>query len=113
MTSDGNLYMLQYGSYISKDVMEENVKKLNNYLVYEEDMKYYVFLGAYTDLSIAQKVSKIFENQGLYTYIKNDYLGNSEVIKRISELEKNIFEEEDNVKISAINNKILDILKNI
>lgn len=113
MTSDGNLYLLQYGSYISRDVMEENVKKLDDYLTYETDNKYYVFLGAYTDLSIAKKVSKIFENKGLFTYIKNDYLGNSDVISKISSLEKSITMEDDEEKINEINRKIIEILKKL
>ena len=111
MSSDGNLYLLQYGSYINYDVMEENVKKLDDYLVYELDEKYYVFLGAYTDLTIANKVSKILENKGIYTYIKNDYLGNSDAIGKIRNLEKSIQEEEDYEKIILTNRKILEILK--
>ena len=111
MSSDGNLYLLQYGSYISRDVMEENVKKLDDYFMYEDDDKYYVFLGAYTDLSIAKKVSKILDNKGIYTYIKNDYLGNSEVISKINTLEKSITEEDDEEKINEINKKIIEILK--
>ena len=113
MSSDGNLYLLQYGSYISRDVMEENVKKLDDYFMYEDDDKYYVFLGAYTDLSIAKKVSKILDNKGIYTYIKNDYLGNSEVISKINTLEKNIIMEDDEEKINEINQKIIEILKKL
>jgi len=113
MTSDGNIYLLQYGSYISKEVMEENTKKLDDYFVYLEDDKYYVFLGAYTKIENASKVSKILEMNNLYTYIKNDYLGSSEVIKEIENLEKGMMEEDDNQKILEINHKILEILKKI
>lgn len=113
MTSDGNIYLLQYGSYISKNIMEENIKKLDDYFVYEEDNKYYVFLGAYTKLDNANKVSKILEKNNLYTYIKNDYLGNSDVISEIEKLEIKIMEEDDHNKILKINKEILEILKKI
>lgn len=113
MTMDGNIYLLQYGSYISKNVMEENVKKLDYYITYEEDGKYYVFIGAYINLENARKVSKIYEDRGIYTYIKNDYIGNSDIINKISKLEVKL-ENEDNIdKIYEVNKKILEILKTL
>ena len=110
---NGNIYLLQYGSYINKNVMNENVQELNNYISYEDDGKYYVFLGMYTNLEIAEKVSKIFENKNIYTYIKNDYLTDKKVFSEIMELEKEIKEENDLGKIEVVNNRILDIIKSI
>ena len=112
MTSDGNIYLLQYGSFINKDVMNENIKKLDNYLVYEHDNKYYVHLGVFTRLETALKMQKIFEKENIYTYIKNDYLSDSDLIDRISELDKELFNEENASSIREINNKIINILKN-
>ena len=111
MTSDGNLYLLQYGSYINKDVMEENVKRIEDYLVYEEDSKYYVYVGAYTDLMLSQEMQKVFENEGIYTYLKNDYYGNSDILNKISILEKNLYEKESMGDKLKINKEILEILK--
>lgn len=113
LSSDGNVYLLQYGSYINQNVMNENIKKLDNYISYEDDGKYYVFLGCFTDLSNAKKMSKILENKNIYTYIKNDYLGNSEVVNKIKDLEKNIMENDDIKEISNINDEILNLLKNV
>lgn len=113
LSSYGNVYLLQYGSYINKNVMEENIKKLDNYISYEDDGKYYVFLGMYTNLENAKKVSKIFEDKNIYTFIKNDYIDNNEIINKITNLEKNITEEEDANKIDEINNKILDEVESI
>ena len=72
MTSSGNIYLLQYGSYINKDVMKENIKELEDYIVYEHDNKYYVHLGAFTNIDTARKMQKYFEDINIYTYIKND-----------------------------------------
>lgn len=113
LSSDGNIYLLQYGSYINQNVMNENIKKLDNYISYEDDGKYYVFLGCFTDLSNAKKMYKIFENKNIYTYIKNDYLGNSEVVNKIKDLEKDIMESDDIKEISNINDEILNLLKNV
>ncbi len=109
MTMDCNIYLVQYGSYINKEVMMDNLDKLEDYITYEEDNKYYIFLGAYTDILNANRLKQILEEENIYTYIKNDYIGNSEVINKIKDLEKIINEE----NILDINKKIIEILKNI
>ena len=112
MTSDGNIYLLQYGSFINKEVMNENVKKLDHYLVYEHDDKFYVYIGAFTRIDTALKMQTIFKNENIYTYIKNDYLGNSDVINEIGKLDEQIYNEKNITKIKEINNDILILLKN-
>ena len=107
---NGNIYLLQYASYISQSVMEENIKKLNNYITVEEDNKYYVYVGAFISLSNAEKLQKILESQNIYTYIKNDYIGNSKVIDKIDLLDKKALK--DDKELEKSNNEILNILKN-
>lgn len=113
MTSSGNIYLLQYGSYISEEVMNENIKKLDDYIVYFSDDKYYVYVGAYFNFDTANKMKKYFENDSIYTYIKNDYIGDSEVINEIKKIDKEILDEDNYNKIKENNKKILNILKNI
>ena len=112
MISNGNIYLLQYASFINKDIMNENIKKLENYIIYEHDDKYYVHLGAYYSLDTARKMQKYFENKDIYTYIKNDYITDETIINKIKEIDKDILNEEDNNKIIELNKKILNILKN-
>ena len=111
MTSDGNIYLLQYGSFINKEVMNENIKKLDNYLIYENENKYYVHLGIFTNLETAMKMQKYLENKNIYTYIKNDYLGDNDLINQIDKLDKELLLEEDSTKIMEINNQILNFFK--
>lgn len=113
MISSGNVYLLQYGSYINKDVMNESIRKIDDFLVYEIDGKYYVHLGAYTNIDTAKKMQKYFESKNIYTYIKNDYVGNMEIIDEITELDLKILNEDDFSKNIIYNKKILNILKNI
>lgn len=108
---DGNIYLLQYGSYISKSVMEENIKNLNNYIIVEEDNKFYVYVGAFTSLSNAKKMQKSLENKNIYTYLKNDYIGNTEIINKIKDLDKDIIQNEK--KMEESNKQILEILKSM
>ncbi len=113
MISNGNIYLLQYASFINKDVMNENIKKLDDYIIYEHDDKYYVHVGAYYNLDTALKMQKYFENKNIYTYIKNDYISDSDIINKIKEVDNNILNEKDDNKIINLNKKILNILKNI
>ena len=112
MTSSGNIYLLQYGTYISEEVMNENIKKLDDYIIYNHDNKYYVYIGAYFNIETANKMKKYFENENIYTYIKNDYIFDSEVIENIKRLDKEILNEDNLNKIKENNIKILNILKN-
>lgn len=111
MTSSGNIYLLQYGTFISEDVMKENIKRLDDYIVYHYDEKYYVHIGAYINIDTAKKVQKYFENENIYTYIKNDYISDSEVIKAIKKIDEITLNEKDYEKIKENNKKILNILK--
>ena len=111
ITSDGNIYLLQYASFTKKEVMEESVKKLSNYLLKIEDSKYYVYVGGSTNLENANKVKNLLENQGIYVYIKNDYIGNNEIVKKINKIDQEIIKSNDNTEILRKNAEILEILK--
>ena len=111
MTSSGNVYILQYASFTNKEVMNENIKKLDDYLIYEMNNKYYVYLGIYTSLDTAMKMKKYFENDNIYTYIKNDYLQDNSLVNKIKDYDLEILNEENNSKIIDINKKILNLVK--
>lgn len=108
-TIDGNIYLLQYGSYINEVVKDENVKNLDNYLSYMSDDKYYVFVGASTYYENALLLSQKLEEEGIYTYIKNDYISDSSLIKKISDLDKEVIQ--NNTLIKEKNEEILNLLK--
>ena len=112
MASSGNIYLLQYGSFINKEVMEENTKRLSDYIVYIHDDKYYVHVGAYVNIDTAKKMQKYYENQNIYTYIKNDYLDNADLINKIKELDEIILKEDNDKNVEENNREILNILKN-
>lgn len=109
MSMDGNIYYLQYGSYINYNVLEENIKNLSNYVIYEEDGKYYVYIGAYLYLDHAKKMQRILENKNIYTYIKNDYLSNENLLNSIKTIEKKIVNNEKFLEEG--NNEIINLLK--
>ena len=112
MESMGNIYLLQYGSYVNKQVMNEMVKNLDDYVIYQNDNKYYVYLGAYINLETARKMQKIYYEKSIHTYIKNDFISNTDLISKLTDLDNEILEEDDNKKIIEINEEILKLLKN-
>ena len=113
MTLDGNIYLLQYGSYINKEVMQDNLNKLNDYITYEDDNKYYVFVGAFINLENALKLQNILNNQNIYTYIKNDYISDNKIIKEIEKYDEEAIKTDDEDKIIKLNKNILSILKSV
>ena len=112
MESYGNIYYLQYATFTNKEVMNDNIKKLDSYIIYDVDNKYYVHLGIYANLDTALKVKKILENDDVYTYIKSDYISDTLLIKEIRKNDNLVMEESDINKILEINKKNLEYVKN-
>ena len=108
LNDDGNIYYLQYGVYTTKTAAEENTKKLNNnYVIREMDDKYYVYLGITENYDLALKIQKYYKDQNIYTYIRSDYVENSETLNKLKDYDnkiKNIKEEE----ISSVMKEIFD-----
>lgn len=111
MTMDGNIYYLQYGSYISKDILNESVSHLSNYYISEEEGKYYVYVGMFTNYENALRYSELLENDNIYTFIKNDYLTDSSLINDIKKLDESFIKEENTSKLKKINDEILNLFK--
>lgn len=111
MKSEGNVYLLQYGIYTTKEVLNENIKKLTDYIVYEKDNKYYVYLGIFVNYENAYKVSELLENSNIYTYIKNDYLGDSNLIKKLNILDEKMMDLKKEHEIKSLNREMLDLYK--
>lgn len=111
MKSEGNVYLLQYGIYTTKEVLNENIKKLTDYIVYEKDNKYYVYLGIFVNYENAYKVSELLENSNIYTYIKNDYLGDTNLIKKLNILDEKMTNLKKEHEIKSLNREMLDLYK--
>lgn len=111
MKSEGNVYLLQYGIYTTKNVLNENIKKLTDYVIYENDSKYYVYLGVFINYENANKVSRLLENENIYTYIKNDYLSDTSIVKKIGILDNKLSLLNKESEIKDINKKMLELYK--
>lgn len=112
MKSEGNIYLLQYGVYTTKEVLSENIKNLRDYIVYEENNKYYVYLGIFVNYENAYKVSEILKNNDIYTYIKSDYLNDTDIVKKINILGEKMISLNKESEIKSLNREMLDLYQN-
>ncbi len=111
ITSEGNVYYLQYGSYVNELVMKDIVSKLDNYAMVVKDNKYYVYLGAYPSLENALNMQKYYEENNIYIYLKNDYLENEDTLLKIKALDNEASNVTNKKDLYAINQKIINVLK--
>ena len=98
MSSDGNVYMLQYGAYTSESVMQENVKNLDSsiYIIDEIDNVYYVYCGITTNYYNALNVVEIYKDRDIFLYIKENYLGKSSMVDELKKLDSLMKDEKNN-----------------
>ena len=104
-----NSYFLQWGVYSDKETLNKTLKdrKIDSYLIVEEDKKYYVYVGITTDKKLAEKIKEIYEKKGNKIYIKTVNLANTEFYSNLEQYDvllKGVDKEED---IISINKAIL------
>ena len=109
--SDGNIYYVQYGVYTTEEAAKENSQKLDNYKIVELDDKYYIYLGVTTSYNTALQIQNFYKEKNIYTYIRSDYVNNSETLDILKQFDSKIKDEEDISKVmkEIFENKELDI----
>ena len=100
LNEDGNIYYVQYGVYASQDAALSNASNLDNYLNQEMDDKYYVYLGVTTNYNTALKIQNLYNEQDIHTYIRSDYVSNSETLNKLKEYDLKLedLEQEEEIK---------------
>ena len=101
LSDDGNIYYIQYGVYTSNEAALSNVSQLDNYVIYETDEKYYVYLGITSSYNTALKIQELYEEKDIHTYIRSDYVNNSETLNVLKEydLKLDSVENEDDINM--------------
>ena len=95
---DGNIYYVQYGVYTSNEAAISNSINLDNYLISLNDDKYYVYLGITTSYNAALKIQNLYKEKNIYSYIRSDYVNNSEtlsILNKYSSILENLENEND------------------
>ncbi len=100
-------YFLQEGVYTSKEVMEENTKKLNRKVTDVIENKYYVYLGITRNKKNAEKIKKIYEDDGYQIYIKEMKYENEEFYNNVTQFDLLIENTKKKEEILAIEEVVL------
>ena len=108
INEDGNIYYIQYGVYTSNEAAQNNVSKLNNYKIIELDDKFYVYLGVTTDYDLAVKIQNIYKEKDIYTYIRSDYVSNSETLELLKKFDNKLKDEKSEEEIESVMKEIFE-----
>ena len=106
ISDDGNIYYVQYGVYTSKEAALSNASNLENYIIEETDEKYYVYLGVTTNYNTALKIQNIYKDKEIHTYIRSDYVNNSETLNILKEYDSKLNDLEKEEEITAVMKEI-------
>lgn len=82
---NGNIYYLQCGAYTTKEASEVKIDYVEDKLTIKEDDKYYSYIGMTSDIKIAEKIRKMYEEKGVDIYIKNSYLESNDFINQLTQ----------------------------
>ena len=104
------VYMLLYGSYNSKDKVNE--LSLDNYILEYENGFYKVYVGITLSLENSNKLKEIYKEKGNIIYVREKNINNLEFIDYLQNNDIEFFNL-DNNKILSIENNIIDKYKEI
>lgn len=102
-----NSYLLQVGAYTDKHSLRQATKNLSDYIVKEENGKYYVYVGMTTSKDNADKIKKAYENKNIDLYIKEDNINNVEFISSLEQYDVLLNGVSKDKDILSINEVIL------
>lgn len=105
--NDGNIYYVQYGVYTTNEAAIRNASLLENYIISEMDEKFYVYLAITSNYDNALKFQNMYEEKDVHSYIRSDYVNNSELLKKLNEYDEKIINLEEEGEIQAVMQEVL------
>ena len=104
-------YILQVGAYNNYDNVIKNTKTLENYMVYEENNMYKIFIGITKDNSVYKKLEKNYAKE-LNTFKKTMKINDKELEKKIENFDSVIKNTNDKSSLNIIIKEELKIFEN-
>lgn len=102
-----NAYALQYGVYSNANTLEKNLANLDDYVVTQEDGKYYIYLGFTTNYKNLAKIRELYENKNMEVYTKEIYIDNSEFVSSLEQFDVLLESANKESDIISVNEAIL------
>lgn len=100
-----NSYLLQVGVYNDKETLDKALANLNDYIVKEEDNKYYVYIGITTSKENANKIKDAYKDQDINIYIKEGNIDNVEFMSNLEQFDillDGVSKEKDILSINEV-----------
>lgn len=80
-------YFLEEGVYSSKEMLTNNITKITQKVVSENNDYYYVYIGITKNIDIAKKIKELYEERGYKIKIKEKQLKNEEFSNNVSQFD--------------------------
>ncbi len=84
---ENNYYLLQEGIYDTKESMQSETRDINPKIYEEKNNKYYVYVGISSNLENAQKIEKIYTDNGIDITVKKIKINDEEFINNITQFD--------------------------
>lgn len=101
------VYFLQVGVYSTKESMEENTKKIPNYIYQESENKYYVYVGMSLNEKNANKLKEFFIANGYNIYVKKFTITSTAFLTVLEQYDIMLEQAPDTSSYSAICGQVL------
>ena len=102
-----NFYFLQEGIYGDKDMLNNNLSKLNLKTIDKVDNKYYVYVGITKDIELAKRIKDIYKEEGINVYLKEKKLSSKEFSTNLSQFDLLLSKTKDKDEILTIEEVVL------
>lgn len=110
--STNEYYILQVGAYSNYDNVIKYTKNLENYIIYEEENLYKIFIGITENIDTYNKLVNIYANN-LNTFKKVIKIKNEEIKNKIMNFDKIINSTNDKAKLNLIIKEELKMLEKL
>lgn len=102
-----NAYAIQYGVFTNPDTLSKNLSDLENYVISQEDGKYYIYLGFTTDYNNLKKIRNLYEESDIEVYTKEIFIDNMEFVSSLEQFDILLDSVNNDSDIISINKAIL------
>jgi len=103
------LYLLQVGAYKNYDNVAKNTRKLENFIVHEEDNLYKIFIGASLSEDVIKTLEETYNIES--SYKKELKLKDNELINKLEKYDKIIKSIENKEALDKVVKEELKILE--
>lgn len=109
-------YFIQEGVYSDKEILENNLSKLDHKIIDYNNNRFYVYVGITKSKEVAEKLQKIYTKKGVQVIQKEKYLENEEFSSNVAQFDLLIDETDVTEEILTIEEVVLanydELIKN-